>query len=250
MMPEVSESKYLVTAGWDDVPHLDEKTKRDVLAGTPRFLRDARSRGIPSLGAGAIWPFPVEDITVNPFAMPAYWPRAYGLDVGWNRTAAIWGAWNRTDDVVYLYTEHYMGEERPTTHGTAIKARGEWMNGVIDPASRGRSQIDGEQLIQNYRELGLKLTPADNAVEAGLWSVEERLGTGRLKVFTTCQNWIAEYRLYRRDENGKIVKKFDHLMDATRYLVHSGLRVATTQPLARNTFGPGHAGAGDLEAAY
>jgi hypothetical protein len=31
------------------------------------------------------------------------------------------------------------------------------------------------------------------------------------------QNWLSEFRIYRRDEKGKIVKQNDHLMDATRY---------------------------------
>lgn len=249
-MPAVSESKYLVTAGWDDVPHLDEKTKRDVLAGTPRYLRDARSRGLPSLGAGAIYPFAVEDVTCAPFPIPAYWPRAYGLDVGWNRTAAVWAAWDLTNDICFLYTEHYMGEERPTTHATAIHARGKWIPGFIDPASRGRAQTDGAQLLVNYRALGLKLVEADNAVEAGIWAMEERFGTGRLKIFTTCQNVIAEYRLYRRDENGKIVKKFDHAMDAARYVVLAGPLAAARQPIDRDAYGAGHAGDGDPGVGY
>ena len=29
-MGEVTESKYLVQAGWDDVPHLDEREKRQL----------------------------------------------------------------------------------------------------------------------------------------------------------------------------------------------------------------------------
>lgn len=55
--------------------------------------------------------------------------------------------------------------------------------------------------------------------------------SGRLKVFNTLPLWLAEFRLYRRDDKGKIVKKNDHLMDATRYLAFSGLDYATTKPM-------------------
>lgn len=213
-MPAISESKYLVQAGWGDVPHLDEKTKAELLASTLPHERDARSLGKPALGQGAIYPIEESEIVCDPFVIPPYFRRAYGLDVGWNKTAAIWGAHDLTTDVVYLYTEHYRGQAEPSVHAAAIRARGDWIPGVIDPASRGRQQADGEQLIAQYREQGLVLTPADHAVDAGLWAVYERLSTGRLKVFRTCLNWLAEYRLYRRDEKGKIVKQFDHLMDA------------------------------------
>jgi hypothetical protein len=153
------------------------------------------------------------------------------MDVGWNRTAVIWQAWDREADVVYLYAEHYRGAAEPPIHAEAIKARGEWMHGVIDPAAHGRAQSDGEQLITTYRKLGLHLTDAVNAVEAGIYAVWTRLSTGRLKVFASCQNWLDEYRIYQRDENGKIVKVQDHLMDATRYLIMSGLIIAREMPV-------------------
>ena len=88
--------------------------------------------------------------------------------------------------------------------------------------SSQRSQVDGTRLIEQYSDLGLLLAPAENAVEAGLYAVWERLSDGRLFVFSSLQNWLSEFRIYRRDEKGKIVKQNDHLMDATRYLILSG----------------------------
>lgn len=229
-MPEITPSKYTVFAGWDDVPHLDEQTKRELLASTPPHLRDARSKGIPSLGSGAIYPVEESEIVVPDMPIPDHWPRAYAMDVGWNRTAAAWGAMDRESDTLYLYAEHYRGQAEPSIHADAVKARGEWISGVIDPASRGRSQKDGEQLLQVYTDLGLRLTPAINAREAGIYEVWSRLSTGRLKVFASMRSWLAEYRLYRRDERGNIVKENDHLMDATRYLVMSGIEQARVKP--------------------
>lgn len=248
-MPEITESKYLVNAGWDDVPHLSDEMKRQMLQETPPFLRDARSKGIPSLGAGAIYPVPESDITCNPFDVPAYWPRVFGMDVGWDRTAAVWGAIDRTSDIVYLYSEHYRGQAEPSIHATAIKARGIWVPGVIDPASRGRGQRDGERLIDDYRGLGLQLSAAENAVESGLYAVWERLSTGRLKVFSTLSNWLSEYRIYRRDEKGRVVKKFDHAMDATRYLIVSGLEYAKVKPVINQSMVT-HNAVGDAVTGY
>lgn len=230
-MPQVSTSKYRVEAGWDDVPHLSVDVKKEMLAATPPFLRDARSKGIPSLGAGAIFPIEEERIRCDPFSIPPHWRRVYALDVGWNRTAAVWGALDPDTDILYLYSEHYLGQEKPVVHASAIKARGDWIQGVIDPASRGRSQADGERLFAQYVNEGLLIYKADNAVEAGIYAVWERAEQGRLKVFSTLTNWFAEYRLYHRDEHGKIVKVRDHLMDASRYLVMSGLKYAAPRPI-------------------
>jgi hypothetical protein len=45
-------------------------------------------------------------------------------------------------------------------------------------------------------------------------------------------NWFREFRKYHRDDkgSGKIVKRDDHLMDATRYLIVSGRLLMTTEP--------------------
>jgi phage terminase large subunit-like protein len=228
--PVVMASRSVVQCGWDHVPHLDEDAKARLLAKLMPHQRDARTKGVPSLGAGAIYPVPETDIVVDDFALPAYWPRAYGMDVGWNRTAAIWGAHDREADVVYLYSEHYRSQAEPSIHADAIKARGVWIPGAIDPAARGRQQKDGEQLLQNYQDLGLDLTAADNAREAGIYNVWQRLSTGRMKVFKSLQNWLNEYRIYRRDDKGQVVKENDHAMDATRYLEMSGIAVARVPP--------------------
>jgi phage terminase large subunit-like protein len=225
-VPEKQEGpKAVVSATWDDVPHLSAQAKEELWNAIPPFQRDARSKGLPQLGAGAIYPVPESTVVCEPFDIPKHWPRSYGLDVGWNRTAAIFGAHDRENDVVYWYSEHYLGEVEPAVHASAIRARGN-LPGAIDPASRGRSQVDGRQLIQLYREQGLELVEARNAVEAGIFEVWERLCTGRLKIFSTLQHTRAEFRLYRRDERGKVVKENDHAMDAGRYQITTGLGVA------------------------
>lgn len=117
-------------------------------------------------------------------------------------------------------------------NAAGIRAAGDWIPGFIDPASRGRSQRDGQQLFADYRALGLNISMADNGVESGLYSVWNRMSTGRLKVFRTMQNWLQEFRLYRRDEKGNVVKANDHLMDATRYL-ESRIRHFIVKPIAK-----------------
>lgn len=223
-------SKFVVTATWDDAPHLTKEMKDELWKSIPPFQRDARSKGVPQLGSGAIYPVPESDILVDPFKIPDHWPRAYGLDVGWNRTCAIWCAYNKDADIVYLIDEHYRGEAEPSTHAQGIRTRGAWIPGVVDPAARGRNQKDGTQLIQDYKDLGLDLTFAFNGVESGLLEVWQRLSSGRLKVFKSLSNWIYEFRLYRRDEKGRVVKANDHAMDATRYLIMSGIEKAKLKP--------------------
>ena len=223
-------TKHYVVATWDDAPHLTEEKKRDLLASYPPHMRDARSKGRPQLGAGAIYPVPESEIIVDPFEIPPWWPKIAAMDVGWKRTAGLWAAIDRDTWTTYLFSEYYVGQKEPPIHAQAMRARGEWIPIMIDPAARGRGQKDGEQLWNIYLDLGLNLYKANNAVESGLYEVWTALSTGKLKVFSTLKNWLGEFRIYRRDDKGHIVKTNDHLMDATRYL-YTGLELAQTPPV-------------------
>jgi phage terminase large subunit-like protein len=228
----------VISATWDDAPHLGEKEKSELFDTLPPHQREARSKGVPSLGSGAIYPVLEQEFVIDPIAIPEHWCLGYGLDVGWNNTAACWGALDRDTDVLYIFADYKQGKKEPALHAAAIRGRGDWIKGAIDPASAGRSQKDGEQLINLYRQQGLHLIKADNTVEAGIFDVYERLTTGRLKVFSTCASLLEEYRLYRRDEKGKIVKQNDHIMDALRYLVRTlqsvvDVKIKKSTPLPR-----------------
>jgi Terminase RNaseH-like domain len=222
-----------VTAGWDDSPHLSDDIKSSLLASIPPHEREARRNGTPSLGSGAIYPVDPDSFVVADFVIPDHWARCYGLDVGWNATAAVWAAWDRESDVVHLYSEHKAGAAIPAIHAESIKARGEYIPGVIDPASAGSSQHDGARLIDLYRQCGLDVEFADNSVEAGIYATWQRLVAGKLKVFASLTNWLAEFKRYRRDEHGKVVKQFDHALDASRYALMSGLSRAQTKPVEK-----------------
>jgi hypothetical protein len=239
----------LIQCDWDSVPHLGEKEKADLLASYPPHQRDARTKGVPMLGAGAVYPKMEEEILCDPFPIPPYWPRAYGLDVGWSRTATVWGALDRNTDCLFIYAEHYQGRLTPQEHARAIKMRGSWIPGVIDPASAGSSQHDGQRIIDLYRKEGLDLTYANNDVEAGIYAVWQRLENNRLKIFKSLVNLRQEYRLYRRDPkgSGKVVKPRlplelpegksaaeygDHCLDALRYLVFSAMDLLKPEPPA------------------
>jgi hypothetical protein len=233
-MTTMTARRLTIPADWENnAPHLTESARTSLVNSIPKYQQNARTRGVPQLGAGLIYPLEDEDILCDAFAIPDHWPRGYALDVGWNRTAVIWRAKDPDTGKSYFYDEHYRSEGDPQIHAAAIRRRGIWIPGVIDPAARGRKQDDGKKLIMLYRKaiygeedlaLGIEmLGVAKNAVETGLYDVLMAFQEGMLKVMRhRCQNFMAERRLYRRNEKGVVVKKFDHAMDAGRYNKFSG----------------------------
>jgi len=229
----------VVTASWDDVPHLSEEAKEQMLLSMPPYQRDARSKGIPQLGSGAIYPIPESEIVVDDFVLPKWWPRAYGLDVGWNFTAAVFVCKNPDTGVMYVYNTYKVGGERASVHAANIRG----VDGRIPEPSTLRLEDADRQTVSNYfrcTRSGLDIAPADNAVESGIEAVRQLLISGRLKLMKIASAAIlAEYRTYRRDESGKVVKENDHNLDALRYWAMmftvggKAMRPAEEAPLSR-----------------
>lgn len=227
----VNKYRYTQVITWDDMPpHLGEEEKANIKSGLLPHEVGARTTGIPMVGAGAVYQVNPDDFLVDSFTIPPKWERAYGMDVGWNKTAAIWAAQDPNSKIWYLYREYYRGHAEPVSHAAGIKGNEPWLCGAIDPASRGRGQRDGKQLIEEYRLHGLTLIPADNTVEAGILKCYQMLANGAVKVFRTLTNFQDEIRLYRRKEDGQIIKQKDHLMDAWRYMMMTGVHYTQSTP--------------------
>lgn len=221
-------------AGWDHVPHIDEKTKAELLAATPAHMRDARSKGIPIASSGLIFAsvVPEDQIVINPIELPKHWPRIAGIDFGWDHpTAGAWLAWDRDSDTVYLYDDYAERQKTIPIHASVFRNKGVWIP-VAWPHDgyQVKDAMQGEQLAQQYKKEGLNMLPMHAqfqetgidrpaslvSVEAGIQEMLNRMETGRFKVFKTCEKFLSEFRIYRR-EKGLIVKLGDDVISATRY---------------------------------
>jgi phage terminase large subunit-like protein len=239
-LEEGRRSKFVVQCDWNQVPHLSDDVKARMLSEIQESHRDARRCGIPSIGAGKIYPFTESDIRVKDFLIPDHWPRAYGMDAGGGSksTAAVWGAKDPQSQTIYITSVYKRAAAEPVIHATAIKARGAWIPGVGDCAALIMTDHDAEQLITVYKRLGLNIELPDKAVETGIQEVWELFGTGGLKIFESCTPLFEELRLYRRDKHGRVVKENDHLLDALRYLIRSGRTRMKTQAKAQSPLKP------------
>ena len=211
--------RFAIPISWEDAPHLTEEDKATMIAEMPPNERDARTKGIPALGSGRVYPVSEEDIRVKPFEIPDYYPRAYSLDFGWNNTAALWFAQDPVTQIIYVYSEYKKGKVPDQQHAYAIMQRGDWMSGAADPSGGGRRD-DGRMRIDYFRSLGLDLHPGYNSLVPGIAQVYNMLESGTLKVFSNLNMFFDEFRVYRYDSkvpNNIARNQDDHLLDCLRY---------------------------------
>lgn len=221
---EESSDREVVTMTIDDAEHYTKEERDKIVASYPPHEREARTKGVPSMGSGRIFPVPEEDIVCEPMEIPPHWPQIVGIDFGWDHPfAAARIAWDRDNDVIYLTGEYRQRETTPIIHSAAIKAWGEWLPVAWPHDGLQHDKGSGEQLAEQYKRQGLKMLPdratfedGTNGVEAGVMDMLQRMQTGRWKVFNTCKSWLEEFRIYHR-EDGRIVKERDDVISASRY---------------------------------
>jgi len=241
--------RAVIVATIDDAEHFSVEDRAKIIASYPAHEREARIKGIPTLGSGRIFPVEESLITCQPIQIPKHWPQIIGMDFGWDHpTAAAALAWDRDTDCVYVRACYRRKEAVPAIHAVAISAWGKWIPVAWPHDGLQHDKGSGDQLKEQYKTHGLTMlddkaehAEGGNGVEAGIMEMLERMETGRLKVFAGLNDWFEEFRLYHR-KDGKIVKLRDDLMSATRYGVMM-LREARTAPseYKKRTYGGGSA---------
>lgn len=219
----------------DDVTHFTEDQKDEIRRQYPSHERDARLKGIPMLGSGRVFSVAEEAIVCDPFDIPAHWWLIVGLDVGADHpTAATLCAWDKDLDVFHVCADYAMSYKdakdgqlvNVATHAAAINGWGRKIPVAWPKDAAETEKGSGKTVAMQYKDPkngGLIMLPTHAqwpdksvSVEVGIMEMEQRMMTGRWKVFKTARKWLDEFRYYRREE-GKIVKLKDDVLCASRY---------------------------------
>jgi phage terminase large subunit-like protein len=228
--------RHITSMTIDDVQHYSEEDKQTIIASYPAHELEARTKGIPVLGSGRIFPVPEHALAIEHRDFPSHWPRIGGMDFGWDHPfAAVELVWDRDSDTVYVSKTHRLKEATPIIHAAALRSWGKELPWAW-PRDGRRETLEGAgvALAQQYRAQGLNMLyqhaqfeDGSVSVEAGLMAMLTPMQMGKLKVFKHLNDWFEEFRLYHR-KDGKVVKEGDDLMAATRYGIMM-LRFASTK---------------------
>jgi phage terminase large subunit-like protein len=228
----------------DDAEHYTPEQRQAIINSYPAHEREARTKGVPTLGSGRIFPVTEESIVIDQFPIPSHWPQICGIDFGWDHpSAAVRIAWDRDADCIYVIACHRQKEQTPVLFAATVKPWGAWLPWAWPHDGLQHDKGSGVTLKDQYLAQGLRMhkdratfAPAvgeaegsgGNGVEAGLMDMLDRMQTGRLKVFRHLNDWFEEFRMYHRDD-GKVVKLDDDLMSATRYAIMMKRHAATNK---------------------
>jgi phage terminase large subunit-like protein len=222
---EPSPDRSVTTMTIDDVAHYSNEERASIIDSYPDHEREARTRGVPTMGSGRIFTTSDDKLLVEPFDIPSHWLRWGGCDFGWTHHAAFCElAWDRDLGIVYLVRTLRLRQQTPLQHAQAVRS---WKLHWAWPMDGRRRELAGAgvPLMQQYRDAGLDMMhehaqfeDGTVSVEAGLMEMADRMRGGRWKVFKGQNDgWMEEYRLYHRDGDGRVVDENDDAISASRY---------------------------------
>ena len=160
-MNELSPGQALIGATWDDAPHMTPETIAQKLASLPPMEREMRSKGVPAMGSGLIFPIPDEDIWIEPFKIPNHFSQVIGCDFGWDHPfAAILMAHDRELDKVYITDCFRESKMTIPVASDRLKAMGGHQIPVVWPHDgMVHDKQSGKPLATLYREKGIAMHP-------------------------------------------------------------------------------------------
>lgn len=196
--------------------HLPKDYEKNLRASYPKAWVDRYLEGSWSTFQGQVYKeFDRRLHVIQPFEIPAHWPRFMGWDHGkTNPTSVTWQAVDEQGFVV-LYKEYYQVSAVIKDHAEAVLAlcegdsvpRGEDGNSVqvwMDPGVAGDTDPDGRDFRQLYLELGIIGLVANKKVQAGIEKVASLLHPDPEREFP---DWHP--RGVQKDKKGRILKPAD-----------------------------------------
>lgn len=222
-LDEPSPDRAVVSMTIEDALHIPPEERAKIIAAFLPHEREARARGVPTMGSGRIFMAPEETIMEAPLEyIPAHWWKLWAIDFGIGHPfAAVLLLWDKDNDVIHVHHCIRIADALPIQHAAAMKPIGAAVP-VAWPQDGTQRRDDGKPLADHYKRNGLKMLPGhatwpDGGIstEAGILEMDEREQSGRLKVAAHLSDYFEERRFYHR-KNGEIVKVKDDLMSACR----------------------------------
>ncbi len=174
------------------------------------------------MGSGRVYPIDENFVVVPTMRIPEYWPKCYGMDPGQANFAVCWITKDPDTGVMYVYDEYKHGKVVYLLHAEAIKTRGDWIQGGIDPHEAVKPRDSGETVHSYFETIGLHLVAAKGDPDATRAKIRAMFDSGALKIMDRCSRLVQEIRTYRydKDDANKIAKnQDDHICDAMGYSI-------------------------------
>ena len=163
-------TKHITRMEIGDAEHFTPEDRQAIIDSYPEHEHEARTKGIPSMGSGRVFPISEDAILCDPMPIPNHWYQIIGVDFGWEHPfAATRNAWDKDNDVWYVCASYRESKTTPPIHYAAIMPWGDWIPCAWPHDGLQHDKGSGNELASHYKKLGLKMLD-EHATHAGAWA--------------------------------------------------------------------------------
>jgi Terminase large subunit, T4likevirus-type, N-terminal len=110
-------TKHITRMEIDDAEHYTPEQGQAIIDSYPEHEREARTKGIPFLGSGRVFPISENAILIDPLPIPMHWYQIVGIDFGWEHPfAATRNVWDKDNDIWYVVASYREAKATPPIH--------------------------------------------------------------------------------------------------------------------------------------
>lgn len=168
---------------------------------------DAWSQGairIQKEKSGGVFTTSENDVRVERLEVPDKWPRMIGLHSDWKTFSAVWMVRQPDTGQHYAYLEYSTNVVDPAEQAKAVKSKGAWIPAVLSTLDTQKDRREVYAVSQKLSAAGVTMDGMAKTDEAAILQLRDAIQSKTLKVSDACKLWFDQYRMYRRDGNGKL----------------------------------------------
>ena len=215
----------------EEAKHISEERREELAAQYSDAERETRIEGVPQLGSGpvfdpALLPSIIKSVDFN--TVPSYAKMICGCDFGFKAGfACVLLAWTPDSGDHFVIDSFQMQQADALQHTARIHAMNRYFRIPVAWPHDGHQHDKGSglSLASQYKSFGLNMLSqhAQNhgssnfSVEPSISEIRQLMSLGKIVIGSHNLELIEQMRLLHRDENFKIVKQRDHLVDSLRY---------------------------------
>jgi len=229
--PSADRAAFRITG--DEAKHITPERREELAGNYSDAERESRLEGIPQLGTGPIFPLERLPAITRGFdsdQLPSWARWCVGIDFGFaGGFAAVLIAWAHDTGDLWVIDSFQMTQSSALYHVQRIHSMTKGLRIPVAWPHDGNvhDKGSGVALAKQYKDFTANMLPKhatnygtnDYKVEPGLQEIRELMFVAKLHIAPHNQELLEQMRHYHRDEDFRIVKARDHLIDALRYAV-------------------------------
>lgn len=154
--------------------------------------------------SGGVFPMSESDVRIERPEISDKWPRMMGMHSDYKGLSVVWLVRQPDTGQHLVQAELATNVADPVEQAKMIKAKGAWIPGVIMCNDTQINRREMYAVAQKLAGNGLSTIDLTKVAESDILALRDAIQAKKVQVSAACRGFFDQYRMFRRDDNGKL----------------------------------------------